>query len=101
MLGVWPVLMGVTMFIQMQMNPPPPDPIQARMFQILPIFFTFILAGFPAGLVIYWAWNNFLSILQQGLIMRRNDVEIELLANIGFSGRARKPSGDGTGDGTG
>ena len=52
-------------------------------------------------LVIYWAWNNFLSILQQGLIMRRNDVEIELLANIGFSGRARKPSGDGTGDGTG
>ena len=99
-LGVWPVLMGVTMFIQMQMNPPPPDPIQARMFQILPIFFTFILAGFPAGLVIYWAWNNFLSILQQGLIMRRNDVEIELLANIGFSGRARKTSGDGTGDGT-
>ena len=101
MLGVWPVLMGVTMFIQMQMNPPPPDPIQARMFQILPIFFTFILAGFPAGLVIYWAWNNFLSILQQGLIMRRNDVEIELLANIGFSGRARKPSDDGTSDGTG
>ncbi|MEC7595456.1 MAG: membrane protein insertase YidC, partial [Pseudomonadota bacterium] len=99
-LGVWPVLMGVTMFIQMQMNPPPPDPIQARMFQILPIFFTFILAGFPAGLVIYWAWNNFLSILQQGLIMRRNDVEIELLANIGFSGRTRKTSGDGTGDGT-
>ena len=76
-------------------------PIQARMFQILPIFFTFILAGFPAGLVIYWAWNNFLSILQQGLIMRRNDVEIELLDNIGFSGRARKPSGDGTSDGTG
>ena len=101
MLGVWPVVMGVTMFIQMQMNPPPPDPIQARMFQILPIFFTFILAGFPAGLVIYWAWNNFLSILQQGLIMRRYDVEIELLANIGFSGRARKPSGDGTSDGTG
>jgi YidC/Oxa1 family membrane protein insertase len=100
MLGVWPVLMGVTMFIQMQMNPPPPDPIQARMFQILPIFFTFILASFPAGLVIYWAWNNFLSILQQGLIMRRNDVEIELLANIGFSGRAQKQSGDGSGDGT-
>ena len=49
MLGVWPVLMGVTMFIQMQMNPPPPDPIQARMFQILPIFFTFILAVFPPG----------------------------------------------------
>ncbi|CAI8297438.1 MAG: Membrane protein insertase YidC [Rhodobiaceae bacterium UBA7378] len=99
MLGVWPLLMGITMFIQMQMNPPPPDPIQARMFQILPIFFTFILAGFPAGLVIYWAWNNFLSILQQGLIMRRNDVEIELLANIGMSGRGRKQSSDSA-DGT-
>jgi YidC/Oxa1 family membrane protein insertase len=99
MLGIWPLLMGLTMFVQMQMNPPPPDPIQARMFQILPIFFTFILAGFPAGLVIYWAWNNFLSILQQGLIMRRNDVEIELLANIGFSGRAQKQGNDGTNDG--
>jgi YidC/Oxa1 family membrane protein insertase len=98
-LGIWPLLMGLTMFVQMQMNPPPPDPIQARMFQILPIFFTFILAGFPAGLVIYWAWNNFLSILQQGLIMRRNDVEIELLANIGFSGRAQKQGNDGTNDG--
>ena len=74
----------------MQMNPPPPDPIQARMFQILPIFFTFILAGFPAGLVIYWAWNNFLSLLQQGYIMRRNGAEIELFANLGF--RRKKPA---------
>ena len=76
LIGIWPLIMGVTMFVQMQMNPPPPDPIQARMFQILPIFFTFILAGFPAGLVIYWAWNNFLSLLQQGYIMRRHGVEI-------------------------
>ena len=80
--------MGFTMYVQMQMNPPPPDPIQARMFQILPIFFTFILAGFPAGLVIYWAWNNFLSLLQQGYIMRRHGVEIELLQNLGFRRKA-------------
>ena len=88
LIGIWPVLMGFTMYVQMQMNPPPPDPIQARMFQILPIFFTFILAGFPAGLVIYWAWNNFLSLLQQGYIMRRHDVEIELLQNLGFRRKA-------------
>jgi YidC/Oxa1 family membrane protein insertase len=73
----------------MQMNPPPPDPIQARMFQILPIFFTFILAGFPAGLVIYWAWNNFLSLLQQGYIMRRNGVEIELFNNLGLGKKSK------------
>ena len=92
LIGIWPIIMGVTMFVQMQMNPPPPDPIQARMFQILPILFTFLLAGFPAGLVIYWAWNNFLSLLQQGYIMRRNGVEIELLANIGLG--KKKPSDD-------
>jgi YidC/Oxa1 family membrane protein insertase len=89
LIGVWPLIMGVTMFVQMQMNPPPPDPIQARMFQILPIFFTFILAGFPAGLVIYWAWNNFLSLLQQGYIMRRNGVEIELFNNIGLGKKSK------------
>lgn len=88
LVGVWPLAMGITMFVQMQMNPPPPDPIQARMFQILPIVFTFILAGFPAGLVIYWAWNNLLSVLQQGYIMRRNGVEIELFANIGLKRKA-------------
>ena len=95
LIGVWPLIMGITMFVQMQMNPPPPDPIQARMFQILPIFFTFLLAGFPAGLVIYWAWNNFLSLLQQGYIMRRNGVEIELLSNIGL-GKKKPSSDDGT-----
>ncbi len=93
LIGVWPLLMGLTMFVQMQMNPPPPDPIQARMFQILPIFFTFILAGFPAGLVIYWAWNNFLSLLQQGYIMRRHGVEIELLANLGLKRKAAAKGG--------
>ena len=63
--------MGVTMFLQQKLNPPPPDPVQARMFQFMPIIFTFMLASFPAGLVIYWSWNNLLSIAQQWLIMRR------------------------------
>jgi len=97
LIGVWPLIMGVTMFVQMQMNPPPPDPVQARMFQIMPIFFTFLLASFPAGLVIYWAWNNFLSILQQGFIMRRNGVDIELLANLGFGKRAQAEAGGDAG----
>ena len=97
LIGIWPLIMGVTMFVQMQMNPPPPDPIQARMFQVLPIFFTFILAGFPAGLVIYWAWNNFLSLLQQGYIMRRHGVEIELLANLGFGRKSAQEGGSNDG----
>ena len=70
-LGLWPLIMGVTMFLQQKLNPPPPDPVQARMFQFMPIIFTFMLARFPAGLVIYWSWNNTLSIAQQWLIMRR------------------------------
>jgi YidC/Oxa1 family membrane protein insertase len=70
-IGVWPIIMGFSMWYQMQLNPPPPDPIQRRMFQLMPIFFTFILANFAAGLVIYWAWNNTLSILQQTVIMKR------------------------------
>ena len=70
-LGAWPLIMGLTMFLQQRLNPPPPDPVQARMFQFMPIIFTFMLARFPAGLVIYWSWNNLLSIGQQWLIMRR------------------------------
>jgi YidC/Oxa1 family membrane protein insertase len=70
-LGAWPIIMGCTMFLQQKLNPPPPDPVQARLFQFMPIIFTFMLARFPAGLVIYWSWNNTLSIVQQWLIMRR------------------------------
>jgi YidC/Oxa1 family membrane protein insertase len=66
MIGVWPLIMGITMFIQMRMNPTPPDPTQAMIFTWMPVVFTFMLATFPAGLVIYWAWNNTLSVLQQG-----------------------------------
>jgi YidC/Oxa1 family membrane protein insertase len=70
-MGAWPLIMGVTMFAQQKLNPPPPDPVQARLFQFMPILFTFMMARFPAGLIIYWSWNNTLSILQQWLIMRR------------------------------
>jgi YidC/Oxa1 family membrane protein insertase len=70
-LGIWPLIMGVTMYLQQKLNPPPPDPVQARIFQFMPIMFTFMLASFPAGLVIYWTWNNFLSIVQQWFIMRK------------------------------
>jgi YidC/Oxa1 family membrane protein insertase len=59
------------MFLQMQLNPAPPDPIQAKVFKFMPIFFTFLLATFPAGLVIYWTWNNLLSMAQQWYIMKR------------------------------
>jgi len=70
-IGVWPIIMGVTMFLQQKLNPQPVDPIQAKMFLALPFIFTVMLASFPAGLVIYWAVNNTLSILQQWLIMRK------------------------------
>jgi YidC/Oxa1 family membrane protein insertase len=71
MIGAWPLIMGATMFLQQKLSPPPADPIQAKMFLFMPLFFTYLLAQFPAGLVIYWAWNNTLSIAQQWVIMRR------------------------------
>ena len=75
-LGVWPVLMGLTMFLQQKLNPQPADPVQAKVFLFMPFIFTFLLASFPAGLVIYWTWNNLLSIVQQYVIMRRAGVSI-------------------------
>ncbi|MDR3532426.1 MAG: membrane protein insertase YidC [Rhodopila sp.] len=69
-MGLWPLIMGITMFLQQKMNPPPPDPVQAKLFQFMPIIFTFMMAKFPAGLIIYWSWNNTLSIAQQWLIQR-------------------------------
>jgi YidC/Oxa1 family membrane protein insertase len=82
MIGVWPLVMGVTMFLQMRMNPTPPDPTQQMIFTWMPVIFTFMLASFPAGLVIYWAWNNLLSIIQQGVIMKRSGAKIELWDNL-------------------
>ncbi len=70
-IGIWPILMGLTMYLQQKLNPPPPDPIQAKIFMMLPFIFTFLLATFPAGMVIYWTFNNILSIAQQSLILRK------------------------------
>jgi YidC/Oxa1 family membrane protein insertase len=81
-LGLWPLIMGVTMWVQMKLNPTPPDPAQAMIFNWMPLLFTFMLASFPAGLVIYWAWNNTLSVLQQSVIMRKHGAKIELFDNI-------------------
>ena len=76
MIGVWPLLMGFTMWLQQKLNPTPPDPMQQKIFAVLPFLFTYMLASFPAGLVIYWAWNNLLSIGQQWLIMRQMGVKV-------------------------
>jgi YidC/Oxa1 family membrane protein insertase len=81
-LGLWPLIMGVTMWVQMKLNPAPPDPTQQMIFNWMPIIFTFMLANFPAGLVIYWAWNNTLSVAQQSAIMHRNGAKIELWDNL-------------------
>ncbi len=81
-MGAWPLIMGLTMFLQQKLNPPPPDPVQAKMFQFMPILFTFMMAGFPAGLIIYWSWNNTLSIGQQWLMMRRTKLARPSLARV-------------------
>ena len=75
MIGVWPILMGISMFIQQKLNPTPPDPIQAKIFMFFPLFLTVILAPFPAGLVIYWTVNNILTMGQQVFIMKRTSVK--------------------------
>ncbi|MGE8940413.1 membrane protein insertase YidC [Leptospira interrogans] len=99
-IGAWPILMGITMWVQMQLNPQQPDPLQQKIFNWMPVLFTFLLASFPAGLVIYWAWNNVLSLTQQWLIMKRQGVEVPIFQNmkrnfaplIGlFTGRKSKP----------
>ena len=82
MLGVWPLLMGVSMWLQMKMNPEPTDEVQKIMFNYMPLMFTFTMGGFASGLVIYWTWNNLLSITQQGVIMSRAGVKFELWDNL-------------------
>jgi YidC/Oxa1 family membrane protein insertase len=81
-LGIWPIIMGITMWAQMKLNPAPPDPTQKMIFDWMPLIFTFMLASFSAGLVIYWAWNNTLSVIQQSVIMRRHGAKIELFDNV-------------------
>ncbi|MFO1117181.1 MAG: membrane protein insertase YidC [Beijerinckiaceae bacterium] len=81
-LGVWPLLMGVSMWVQMKMNPEATDPVQRQMFAWMPVIFTFMMGSFPAGLVIYWTWNNILSVAQQWFIMKRAGVKFELWDNL-------------------
>jgi YidC/Oxa1 family membrane protein insertase len=90
-LGAWPLIMGVTMFLQMKLNPPPPDPAQQVIFNWMPVIFTFMLANFSAGLVIYWAWNNSLSVAQQSFIMNRHGAKIPLWDNLAALFRRKKP----------
>jgi len=89
MIGVWPLLMGITMFLQQKLNPPPADPIQQKIFTFLPVVFTFMLASFPAGMVIYWSWSNTLSIVQQYIIMKRHGAFEERRLDQGAKEKAR------------
>lgn len=81
-IGVLPLIMGAAMWVQMRLNPPPTDPMQARIFGLMPLFFMFIFAPFAAGLVLYWAWNTTLSVIQQYIIMKRNGADVDLVGNI-------------------
>ena len=74
-IGAWPIAMGISMFIQQKLNPAPPDPVQAKIFMFFPLFLTVILAPFPAGLVIYWTFNNIFTLIQQYYIQRKTTVK--------------------------
>ena len=89
-IGVWPILMGMTQWVQTKLNPAPSDPVQARMFSLMPLIFTFMFATFPAGLVIYYTWNNLLTIAQQWFIMHKEGVEVHLFANLKRKKKAHK-----------
>ena len=77
-IGAWPCLMGLTMYLQQKLNPAPPDPIQAKIFMFFPLFLTVILAPFPSGLVIYWTFNNIFTMMQQVVIMRKTTVKTQV-----------------------
>jgi YidC/Oxa1 family membrane protein insertase len=94
-IGLWPVIMGITMFFQQRLNPAPADPTQQRIFQFLPIIFTFMMAPFQAGLVIYWAWSNTLSIAQQYTIMRRHGAPVGRKAQAAAAGKTPALTGNG------
>jgi YidC/Oxa1 family membrane protein insertase len=93
MVGAWPLVMGFTQWLQIKLTPASPDPAQSAILGWMPVIFTFMLAKFSAGLVIYWTWNNSLSILQQAIVMRRNGVRIELWDSF-RAGFTKRKSGD-------
>jgi YidC/Oxa1 family membrane protein insertase len=90
-LGAFPMLMGLTMWIQTNLNPPPADPTQQKIFGFMPLIFMFMMANFPVGLVIYWSWNNTLSIIQQVVIMRSTGTPVDFLDRLrGMGARLRR-----------
>ena len=90
-LGVFPMFMGLTMWIQTNLNPPPADPMQQKIFGFMPLIFMFMMAAFPVGLVIYWSWNNLLSIIQQVVIMKSTGTPVDFLDRLrGMAGRLRR-----------
>jgi YidC/Oxa1 family membrane protein insertase len=91
-IGLLPLLMGVAMWFQTKLNPPPTDPVQAQIFAMLPFVFVFIFAKFAAGLVLYWFWNTALSILQQWLIMKKNGVSVDWGARFKLPGKKNSPA---------
>ena len=99
--GVWPMLMGATQWVQTKMTPAPGDPVQARMFALMPLVMTFMFASFSSGVVIYYTWNNLLSMAQQYFMMKREGVPIHLFENLKLPAFARrliarpKPQADG------
>ena len=93
-IGVWPILMGITQWLTTKLNPPAADPVQQRMFTFMPIVFTFMLAGFSSGLVIYYAWNNLLTFVQQYVMMRRQGVKVDLFENFKLPSFAKRLAQD-------
>jgi YidC/Oxa1 family membrane protein insertase len=97
-IGVWPILMGITMWVQMKMNPPAQDPTQQAVLNWMPWIFTPLMALFPAGLMIYWVWNNLLSIAQQYFIMRKHGTPIEIIDNFKLPSWINRASTNGPND---
>ncbi len=93
-IGLLPLIMGFSMFLQMKMNPEPTDPVQKQLFAFMPVIFTFMLGTFPSGLVLYWTCNNTLTLLQQSLIMKRAGVKLELFDNLSGMFRRKRPKPD-------
>jgi YidC/Oxa1 family membrane protein insertase len=92
-IGLWPLIYGFSMWLSQAMNPPAPDPAQQRIFQLMPIIFTFTLSQFTVGLLIYWCWSNVLSILQQYVIMHRYQVDNPIDSFIGRFAKPKAPNG--------
>ncbi len=99
-IGLLPLMMGAAMWVQMRLNPPPSDPVQAQVFAFMPIIFMFIMAPFAAGLVLYWFWNTFLGVVQQYIIMKRHGTEVNLIGNIKDTFK-KKPATEGANDNAG